>query len=149
MKKKFVVIGLAVVLPLVVTAQYEIEWFKIGSGGGRSVGGEYEIKGTIGQQDVGRSASGDYELVAGFWVFALVIQSEGGPQLHIRYLSPKQALIYWDGDAPLAILQRSTDLADEAGWADDTGTPILEEGEYRLIVTPSAVPYFYRLRVNE
>lgn len=147
MKKAFVMIGLAVALPLAVTAQYEIEWSKIGSGGGSSVGGGYAIKGTIGQQDVGRSVGGGYELVAGFWAF--VVQSDGGPPLKIRYLSPTEALIYWDAGAPPAILQRSADLADETGWTDAPGTPEWEEGEYRVIVTPGAVPQFYRLRVNE
>jgi hypothetical protein len=146
MRKLSTVIMFAMTISL-AHAQYEIEWYKMG-GGGASAGGGYEVTGTIGQQDVGRSTGGDYELVAGFWAFAIVVQSEDGPQLKIRYLSPTEALIYWEAGGDPAILQRNTDLTDEAGWDDDPGTPVFEEDEYRLIVTPGSVPHFYRLRRN-
>ena len=148
-KYTWIVIGLTLSMAQGLRAQYEIPWYTMDSGGGTSVGGAYELSGTIGQQDVGRSTGGDYELVAGFWAFAFVVQSDDGPKLKIRYLSPTEALIYWDADAPPAILQQSTDLTDEAGWSDDPDTPVWEEGEYRLIVTPGSVPLFYRLRKNE
>ncbi len=144
--KTFLALGIVILLPALLSAQYAIDWYTMDSGGGTSAGGGYELSGTIGQPDVGRSTGGDYELVAGFWAFAIVIQSEDGPQLKIRYLSPNVALIYWEaGDEP-AVLQRSADLTDEHGWEDDPGTPVWEDGEYRMEVTPLDSIRFYRLR---
>ncbi len=147
-KHKWILIGMTLLVTPGLHAQYVIPWYTMDSGGGTSSGGAYELSGTIGQSDVGKSAGGDYELVAGFWAFAFVVQGDAGPKLKIRYLSPTEALIYWDADAPPAILQRSTDLADAAGWTDDPGTPVFEDGEYRLIVTPLDGIRFYRLRMD-
>ena len=129
-------------------AQYEIPWYTIdGSGGGTSAGGSYELSGSIGQPDVGKSTGGDYELVAGFWAFAVVIQTDDGPQLNIRYLSPTEAEIYWEAGPDPALLQRSADLMDGDGWEDDPGTPVIDgDGIYRLTVTPLESIRFYRLR---
>jgi hypothetical protein len=138
-------IGIAAMLPVLLSAQYAIDWHTMDAGGGFSSGGGYELGGTIGQPDVGVSSGGVHELVAGFWAFAVVVQSDDGPQLKIRYLSQTEALIYWEaGDEP-AVLQRSADLAAD-DWEDDPGTPFWENGEYRLIVTPDESVRFYRLR---
>ena len=59
-------------------AQYEIDWYTIDGGGGRSTGGVYSLEGTIGQPDAEVvslcSADGGlgcvnptYELIGGFW----------------------------------------------------------------------------------
>ncbi len=58
-----------VVLGLIVSSswgQYELSWYTIDGGGGRSSGGQYELLGTIGQPDAGWSRGGDYELLGGF-----------------------------------------------------------------------------------
>ena len=46
---------------------YEITWYSIDGGGGRSSGGDFALVGTIGQPDAGEMAGGDYKLSGGFW----------------------------------------------------------------------------------
>jgi hypothetical protein len=56
------------VIALASNGGYEITWFTIDAGGGRSAGGDYTLNGTIGQPEVGSPASGgDYTLTGGFW----------------------------------------------------------------------------------
>jgi len=50
-----------------VSGEYEINWYTIDGGGGRSSGGTYNLVGTIGQPDAAWSAGGNYELLGGFW----------------------------------------------------------------------------------
>jgi hypothetical protein len=47
--------------------QYEISWYTIDGGGGRSNGGPYSLMGTIGQPDAAYSRGGNFELLGGFW----------------------------------------------------------------------------------
>ena len=50
---------------------FEIDRSTIDGGGGmRSMGGPFELSGTIGQHDAGVMSGGDFELTGGFW-FAL------------------------------------------------------------------------------
>lgn len=46
---------------------FSIDWHTIDGGGGTSVGGDFELSGTIGQPDAGVLTGGDFELVGGFW----------------------------------------------------------------------------------
>ena len=57
--------------------QYEISWYTIDGGGGRSAGGPYVLTGTIGQPDAAYSAGGNYELLGGFW--------PGGPLCFVNF----------------------------------------------------------------
>ncbi len=73
--KQSLLISLAAVLLLVtaVTAQdpeqaYDLSWWTVDGGGGRSADGSYALEGTSGQPDVGPSMSGEgYTLEGGFW----------------------------------------------------------------------------------
>jgi hypothetical protein len=47
--------------------QYEISWYTIDGGGGRSSGGDFTLTGTIGQPDAAYSAGPNFELLGGFW----------------------------------------------------------------------------------
>jgi hypothetical protein len=49
------------------SGQYELSWYTIDSGGGRSAGWPYTLMGTIGQPDAAYSSGSNYELLAGFW----------------------------------------------------------------------------------
>ena len=83
MKKKLryiiiIVLIVIFVIPTVVGATkafaadgYEINWWTIDGGGGasESAGGEYTLKGTIGQPDASNATEGGtYSLRGGFWV---------------------------------------------------------------------------------
>jgi hypothetical protein len=48
---------------------YEINWWTVDGGGGVSEGGDYTLKGTIGQPDASTTTEGgNYSLRGGFWV---------------------------------------------------------------------------------
>jgi hypothetical protein len=69
MKKLFIIIMM--IFPALALAQnYRIDWYVIGSGGGHSASGSYQLDGTIGQPIVGQSSSPNYRIDAGFWVGA-------------------------------------------------------------------------------
>lgn len=60
---------LTICLVMVVSTygDYDLSWSTIDGGGGTSSGGQYVVKGTIGQADSAYSAGGDYEVLGGFW----------------------------------------------------------------------------------
>ena len=43
----------AVLTPVLLSAQYSIDWYSVDGGGGTSTNGQYSISGTIGQPDAG------------------------------------------------------------------------------------------------
>ena len=56
------------IIALAANGGYEITWFTIDAGGGRSAGGDYTLNGSIGQPDADSPASGgDYTIDGGFW----------------------------------------------------------------------------------
>jgi hypothetical protein len=47
---------------------YDLSWSTVDGGGYTfSVGGDYELAGTVGQHDAGSMSGGDYLLCGGFW----------------------------------------------------------------------------------
>jgi len=64
---KKIIVLLVLILTLPSLADYEISWYTIDGGGGRSSGDSYSLIGTIGQPDAAYSAGGNYELLGGFW----------------------------------------------------------------------------------
>jgi len=79
-----VVLGLTVCSSL---GQYDLSWYTIDGGGGRSSGGPYELVGTIGQPDAAYSAGGGYELMGGFW--------PGGPLCFVDFEHFARFAEYW------------------------------------------------------
>ena len=67
--------------------QYEISWYTIDGGGGRSTGGDFTLTGTIGQPDAAYSRGGNYELLGGFW--------PGGPLCFVDFESFARFAEYW------------------------------------------------------
>jgi hypothetical protein len=67
--------------------QYELNWYTIDGGGGRSSGGPYELLGTIGQPDAAWSMGGDFELLGGFL--------SGGPFCFVNFGSFARFAEYW------------------------------------------------------
>ena len=65
---KNILLAMCVLLcSLPVCADYEINWYTIDGGGGTSSGGQYLVRGTIGQHDAAYSQGRQYELLGGFW----------------------------------------------------------------------------------
>ena len=71
----------------IANGQYEISWYTIDGGGGRSTGGQYTITGTIGQPDAAYSSGGNYEILAGFW--------PGGPLCFVDFEHFARFADYW------------------------------------------------------
>ena len=46
---------------------FELSWFTVDGGGGTSTGGDFVLRGTIGQPDAGDLSGGDFTLRGGFW----------------------------------------------------------------------------------
>ncbi len=73
--KRTTLASIAIALLLLVTplsfGQYAIDSYTIDAGGGYSMGGDFELEGTIGQPDAGPTGGsmigGDFSLTGGFW----------------------------------------------------------------------------------
>lgn len=62
---RLLVVCLLMAVP--VLGGYDLSWHTIDGGGGVSSGGQYILRGTIGQLDAGYMSGDGYELVGGFW----------------------------------------------------------------------------------
>ncbi len=64
-------IALTLVLASLALAQtgggYDLTWNTVDGGGGTSIGGTYELGGTVGQPDAGVLSGGGHILAGGFW----------------------------------------------------------------------------------
>ncbi|MHC4111853.1 MAG: hypothetical protein ACYSUY_12315 [Planctomycetota bacterium] len=85
----FVLLTAAVVLATLAAdgTTYDLSWYTIDGGSGRSSGGPYELVGTIGQPDAAYSSGGNYELLGGFW--------PGGPLCFVDFESFARFAEYW------------------------------------------------------
>jgi hypothetical protein len=86
-----------------VYSQYEVNWYTVDGGGGRSSGGPYVLTGTIGQPDAAYSAGGQYELLGGFW--------SGGPLCMVDFYSFARFAEQW-------LEEDCTELNNWCGGAD-------------------------------
>ena len=81
------IILLAILAVPSASAEYQISWYTIDGGGGRSFGGDFTLTGTIGQPDAAYSAGGNYELLGGFW--------PGGPLCFVNFKQYAKFAEYW------------------------------------------------------
>ncbi len=96
MKKKQTTIGtfpsfrillLVILVATVASGQYELSWYTIDGGGGRSSGGDFSVTGTIAQPDAAWCTGGGYELLGGFW--------SGGPLCFVDFEHFARFAQYW------------------------------------------------------
>ncbi len=92
------------------SAQYEISWYTIDGGGGRSSGGPYTLTGTIGQPDAAYSAGGNFELLGGFW--------PGGPLCFIDFEHFARFAEYWLETGAGLPADLFVDVDNEVNWHD-------------------------------
>ncbi len=146
--KQIVIATIIAAFAALAHAQYEIPWHSMDGGGGTSTGGAYTVRGTIGQPDAGISTGGVYQVIGGFWGWAVIVQTDGLPVLHIRYISASEAEVYWEDAGTPAVVQRRVSMT-AGDWEDDPGTPVIDAQDiYRLTITPDTGMRFYRLRRN-
>ncbi|MBW8038982.1 MAG: hypothetical protein FVQ85_03170 [Planctomycetes bacterium] len=110
---KQVILVTLLVLGLICSSsfgQYELSWYTVDGGGGRSSGGPYELLSTIGQPDAAYSAGGDYELLGGFL--------PGGPLCFVNFEHFARFAGQWwlTGTGLPADLYE--DLDNEVNWLD-------------------------------
>ncbi len=61
---------------LATAQELNIDWFRIGGGGGASSGSNFTVIGTVGQFEAGSLAAGNFKLDGGFWPIAA--DAQGG-----------------------------------------------------------------------
>ena len=125
-------------------AQYSIDWYSVDGGGGVSAGGNYDLRGTIGQPDAGTTSGGDYTLAGGFWGIVSAIQTAGAPLLTVRYTQTNTVVVSWPLPSVNWQLQNNAQL-NTSNW---TTAPqvVSDNGATRFIVVdPPIGNRYYRL----
>ena len=124
---------------------YSIDWHKVAGGGGQSVGGSYQINGTIGQPEAnGVMSGGNYTMTGGFWSLISVVQTPGAPLLYMSYAG-NTVTVYWQNVSGCT-LQECGCFAGSTGWTNCPWAPVTWNGtNYVNIVKPTA-SLFFRLR---
>ncbi len=118
---------------------YSIDWYKVSGGGGASIGGTYQISGTIGQPDAsGAMSGGSYSLTGGFWAL-YAVQTPGAPLLTITY-SGNQAMVSWPASVMGWTLQTNGNLST-GNWVN-YGTTIINN---TVTNSPPRGNLFFRL----
>ena len=67
---------------------YDLTWSTVDGGGGVSTGGDYTLRGIIGQPDAGAMSGGDYTLAGGFWPDAAIQYDVYLPLVLRLYVTP-------------------------------------------------------------
>jgi hypothetical protein len=128
-------------------ADYSIDWFKVAGGGGTSIGGTYQISGTIGQHDAsGSLTGGDYAVTGGFWaIYAL--QTPGAPLLMAFATTTNTVVVSWSSlSATNFVLQTNVDLATTNWGSSDYLITTNGDMESITITSPPPGNLFFRLK---
>ncbi len=120
-------------------AEYSISRQSIASGGGKSVGGNYQLRATIGQPAARQIVTaGNYKLAAGFWSVA-VIQVADAPTLKMNSTAAGYVTLSWETAASGWVLQETASLSSPA-WVD------CASGSSNPVTLPATGPMkFFRL----
>jgi len=137
--------GVALALPLAVSAQLQIDWFTIDGGGGSSSGGVYSVSGTIGQPDASSAMTGGgYSLTGGFWSL-LAVQTPGAPLLTIARTSTNTIAVSWPSPSLGFDLQVNTNGLGTVNWSNAPGIIQDDSTTRTLIINPPTGNRYYRL----
>jgi hypothetical protein len=137
---------LPLALCLCAHAQYSIDWFTLGGGGGTSTGGVYSVQGTIGQADAGQLSGGQYALSGGFWSIVAAIQTPGAPTLSV-VLTNGLVRVSWPQPAPNWVLEQTSTLTGTPPLWTGIGPPYQTNTTHHYLTVPSAQGHtFYRLK---
>jgi len=136
-------------LAAAVRAQLSIPQFTIDGGGGKSTGGVYAVRGTIGQPDATSlltSPNQQFKLEPGFWSGVNVVQLLGAPLLKIKLIGGGQAILSWPVSATGFTLEETANAATPNSW--NTALQPVEDTATEHTVTVSAVGVIkcYRLK---
>jgi hypothetical protein len=121
-----------------------VDWHKVAGGAGTSTNAQFAVTGTIGQPDTGRLAGGSFTIGGGFWAFAAVVQSPGGPLLNLRLNAANSVVISWPSRFSGYVLQSSTNLT-APNWSNVLLTPSDDGTNMTLVFTQAFGSQFFRL----
>jgi hypothetical protein len=132
--------GTLFIVPAMLFAQLNIDWYAAAGGGGTSTGSVYSVSGTSGQVDAGGPmTNGQFSVTGGFWALPIAVQTPGAPTLNIVRAGPSLAAISWTPNTTGFTLQENPSLAS-TNWINSTS------GTTNPVTVPYAVPVkFYRL----
>lgn len=137
MKMRTLIIALAAAA-LGATAQYSINWSTLDGGGNTASGGDFAIRGTIGQPDASHMDGGDFVIYGGFWV-PKAVQVAGAPWLSIVAEGGTNVVVSWTPVDLGWVLQETFNL--QSNWVDSVSGSI---NPVSIPATEAAM--FYRLR---
>ncbi|HEV2434998.1 MAG TPA: hypothetical protein VG077_03295 [Verrucomicrobiae bacterium] len=127
------------------TQPYSIDWYKVAGGVGTSIGGTYQVSGTIGQHDAGGPMTGgNYSLTGGFWALISVVQTPGLPNLIITH-SGNSVIVSWPNTGSYT-LQQNSNLATPAGWTTSGYSINTANGTNSVTIAPPTGNLFFRLK---
>jgi hypothetical protein len=143
---RLIVIGL-LSIPIILRAEYHIDWATLGGGGGVSAGGVYTVSGTIGQAQVGTASGDNYDLVTGFWSILATEETPGAPRLSIQAAGDSLRL-FWASSAIHFVLEQTTTLSGSPAVPWSPGAFVYQTNATHISVT---IPMptgdrFFRLR---
>jgi len=120
---------------------YSLNWHKVAGGGAAGAGGNYSIRGTIGQHDASTvGVGGSYSLTGGFWAMPLAVPTPGAPTIYITGVGGT-VTIFWQDVAGFS-LQQNHELSDPAGWSASSGYSPANGTNVLTLVNPPEKLYF-------
>jgi hypothetical protein len=143
--KNLLIVSLLLGAIVIHAQQFSLDWYKIAGGGGTSIGGTYQVAGTIGQPDAsGAMSGGNYSVTGGFWSLINVVQTPGAPTLYISR-SGNTVTVYWQNVSGWNLIQSGNLTTPIASWSASTA-PTLANGTNYLTLTNPAGNLFFRLK---
>jgi hypothetical protein len=131
--------------PALSAQNIDIGRFKIAGGGGTSAGGEYSLRGSIGQCDASPAMNGgNLTVFGGFWSLVSVVQTPGAPVLSIT-LAGTDAILSWPSPASGFVLQENSQLKT-SNWTAVGVNPRGIGLNLQVTVPANAGRRFYRLQ---
>lgn len=130
---------------LLCAQNYSLTRARITGGGGLSTGGNYSLRGTLGQAEAGtRQSGGNYALTGGFRAKVGVIQTPDAPPLAVTHNADGTVTVSW-ASSPAGWTLQQSDLITSEGWTGSTH-PIGENGPtLSITINPPPGWLFFRL----
>jgi hypothetical protein len=119
--------------------EFTIDWAVTTSGSQTSLGGTFELAGTIGQPFIGDVEAGNLFLESGFWF--IIAESRGpAPNLYIS-TSDARVIIEWNPSITGYLLEEVSNLSSPLTWREVLGVT-----QNRVTLNPAETLKIFRLR---
>jgi hypothetical protein len=142
MKPKFLIATLSLI-SVVALAEFKIDWWSIGGGGGPSTGGVWTVTGSI-EPVAGNASGGGFVVTGGFWSVVGSVATPGAPQLIIERQG-SNVRIAWPRSAEAFALQETLTLngAPAIPWTDATYARTTNASQISVTIpSPTGFRYF-------